>query len=958
MDCEMRHYEHYGRRSQGTDFQEQSAEEDTHDRRPIIGSSRMCLNMSSGEIGIPSPSFSGASAPEAQPEAPTVPPPMFETRNQNTIADLCFDTSSGELDYPSPSPGANAEASPHLDEQLEGRGVEKEVPLSAIEVQDQSTIVDSQCMPLDRPCGELNHPSRSFEASAEASPHVHEVQLEGPGIEPEVALSASEAHPEELGGEPKSTQSTPRAKTKSLLSHAIDLDALQRLIDSLNESEYDDSGECEGEQSLQIEHECEGFDRVLEESFKSAEERFEVSLTTNDTPTPLAPDTRDACPRGYRPEKPADSEDSAQPEVVLSELHQPTPSDLTCLNADYLDQFEELCVEDPREQTPADSLLRDEEAVAAALIAPSPSAESESPPLPPSLEGLSTCLPLQSESEALCLGVQHQGDGPSSQEPTGILDGADDFFTTFIDLMNSYTDGATSALRSTYIEDLLEQEPEEKDVEHEPAVTIDHQVHVESETTISAELAAPLEHEGSVHSSPTIATPPPCALPSSISCPSRSLSPLSSLGESSLGESPPMPQEGQDEIGADLHRTDSLDSDEDFGVYQRRARSGSSVSVLRRKTLLRSLQSGELSGGPGASVKELSMTAKKDPHTIMISELKRKLEPSESTTQSRPPNKKTRFHADMDATSSNTDDTTSSFTYLAHQLQHQGAGDPMPQSSDLSEPPEDVLSLQVESISAPMEVDSANVIGTTTIIEPAQTFMTTSEMTEPEQATNSSESWEDSISREKRARPLSWKASQATAQNSVQQPERNRKPKSQRPQKRKSKSLAVQEETQICQWPAKSEQDGSFQRQFVMCDNCELWYHFDCAGICEGDPRLEEPDSVFICPPCCVPSAKRQTMRRRAEACARPDCSLTQHDTEFVIERLVGRKTVGQAGYLFLVKWEGYPIAQASWIPEGSISGVSKVFDRFVADAAAEGIDLNLKDTVLLEEAKHGGWDI
>ncbi|KAG2740431.1 hypothetical protein P692DRAFT_20880931 [Suillus brevipes Sb2] len=145
-----------------------------------------------------------------------------------------------------------------------------------------------------------------------------------------------------------------------------------------------------------------------------------------------------------------------------------------------------------------------------------------------------------------------------------------------------------------------------------------------------------------------------------------------------------------------------------------------------------------------ASIKELSMIAKKDPHTIMISELKRKLEPSESTTQSRPPNKTTRFHADMDATSSNTHDTTASFTYLAHQLQHQGAGDPVPQSSDLSEPPEDVLSLQVESISAPMEVDSANVIGTTTIIEPAQTFMTTSEMTEPEQATNSSESWEDS----------------------------------------------------------------------------------------------------------------------------------------------------------------------------------------------------------------------
>ncbi|KIK34109.1 hypothetical protein CY34DRAFT_813121 [Suillus luteus UH-Slu-Lm8-n1] len=100
-------------------------------------------------------------------------------------------------------------------------------------------------------------------------------------------------------------------------------------------------------------------------------------------------------------------------------------------------------------------------------------------------------------------------------------------------------------------------------------------------------------------------------------------------------------------------------------------------------------------------------------------------------------------------------------------------------------------------------------------------------------------------------------------------------------------------------------------------------------------------------------------MRRRAGVCARPDCSITQRDTEeFVIERLVGRKTVGQAGYLFLVKWEGYPIAQASWTPEGSISGVSQVFDRFVADATAEGIDLDPKDAVLLEEAKHGGWDI
>lgn len=1013
----MRHYEHYERRNQSMDSQEQSTEE-TRDQSTAAGSLRTCLNSSSGEIGTPSP--------EAQPEVLGAPLSTLETQNQSTIADpsrMCFDTSSSE----SPSLGANAEASPHLDAQLEGPGVEKEVPVSVFQVQDQSTTVDSPRMCLDRPCGESDQPSRSFEANAEASPHMLEAQPEGSGIEPEIPLPASEAHPKEFGGELKATESAPRATPKSP-SHAIDLDALQRLIhghvlplwhglgaagmhqdgeprgsghmrtdeygevnedfggssleeglrpghtpdtggsgdsglDSPNEPGYG-SGECEREQSLQIEYEGGGIDGTLKESFKSAGERSDVSFTPNDTPKPA--DTRDPCSQDHRPEQLADSEGIVQPEPVLSELRKPTPSNLTCLNADYLDQYEDLHAEDCREETPADSLFRDEEAVAAALTALSPSAESGSPPFPSSPEGFSVCLPLQSESEASCQGVQDQGDGPPLQEPTEILDGVDDIFTTFIDFMNACTDGATSALRSTYTED-LEQEPSEMHVEHEPAVTIDHPADVESETSTSAELSAPLEHARSVHSPPTFATPPPSTFPSSLLHLFRSLSPLSSLGESSLGESPPILQEeidagheeGQDEIGVELRRTENLDSDEDLGVHQCRARPGSSVSVLRRKMLLRSLQSGELRGGPGASIEELSMLAKKDPRKIMISELKRKLEPLESANQSRPSKKKTRFHKDMDTTSFSTDNATSSFTYLAHQLQCQGAGNPMPQSSDPSESTEDVISLQVKSISAPIEVDSASVIGTTTNNEPAQTFVTTSEMTKSRLAVNASEPWEDSISRGKRARPLSWKASQASAQKNVQQSERNGKPKSRRPQKRKSKSLVIKDETQMCQWPVKSEQDGSSQRQFVQCDNCDLWYHFGCAGFSEGDPRLEEQDSVFICPPCCISSAKRQTPRRHAERCARPDCSLTQLDAEeFVIERLVGRKTIGEAGYLFLVKWEGYPITQASWIPEGSISGAFKVFDRFVADATAEGIDLNPKGAVLLEEARHGGWDI
>ncbi|KAG1753649.1 uncharacterized protein EDB91DRAFT_1099114 [Suillus paluster] len=291
----------------------------------------------------------------------------------------------------------------------------------------------------------------------------------------------------------------------------------------------------------------------------------------------------------------------------------------------------------------------------------------------------------------------------------------------------------------------------------------------------------------------------------------------------------------------------------------------------------------------------------------------------------------------------------------------------MRRSSCSSASAENVTTLQVESVSAPMDVDdagaSASASGTGTISEPAQTFVTTLGM--------------DSIAPEKRVRPLSWKAKQINTQK-AQKPERIGKPNSRRPQKRKSKSLATQDEAQMCQWPARPEQEGSFQWQFVQCDNCDLWYHFGCVGIGEGDPRLE-PESVFICPPCwyvsivdsyllrsmnglelfSVLSAKRQTMRKRDGTCARPDCSHTQLEPEeFIIERLVGRKTIGAAGYLFLVKWEGYAIAQASWIPEGSIVGASKIFDRFVTDATAEGIGLNAKGVILLEEARDGGWSV
>lgn len=53
-----------------------------------------------------------------------------------------------------------------------------------------------------------------------------------------------------------------------------------------------------------------------------------------------------------------------------------------------------------------------------------------------------------------------------------------------------------------------------------------------------------------------------------------------------------------------------------------------------------------------------------------------------------------------------------------------------------------------------------------------------------------------------------------------------------------------------------------------------------------------------------------------------------------------------------------YPIGQATWTPEGNMGGIVQTIARFVADAKAEGIDLRTKDSILLEEARVGGWEV
>ncbi|KAH7922755.1 hypothetical protein BV22DRAFT_634912 [Leucogyrophana mollusca] len=164
------------------------------------------------------------------------------------------------------------------------------------------------------------------------------------------------------------------------------------------------------------------------------------------------------------------------------------------------------------------------------------------------------------------------------------------------------------------------------------------------------------------------------------------------------------------------------------------------------------------------------------------------------------------------------------------------------------------------------------------------------------------------------------------------------------------------EEQASCEWPKKPDLSHSFDRQFIQCDNCELWYHYGCVAIGRGDPRLKG-GVVFICPPCNVETAKRVTQRKRDDSCARPGCD-TLVEEEYIIERILGRKAIGQAGFVWLAKWDGYALSQATWIPEGNIGDEGRLFEHFFADAKSEGIDIDGADpaeVILLEEAREGG---
>ncbi|KDQ58737.1 hypothetical protein JAAARDRAFT_679125 [Jaapia argillacea MUCL 33604] len=94
--------------------------------------------------------------------------------------------------------------------------------------------------------------------------------------------------------------------------------------------------------------------------------------------------------------------------------------------------------------------------------------------------------------------------------------------------------------------------------------------------------------------------------------------------------------------------------------------------------------------------------------------------------------------------------------------------------------------------------------------------------------------------------------------------------------------------------------------------------------------------------------------------CGRPDCDQPGHSShvnEFFVEKIVGRReNPASGGFSWLVKWDHYPISQATWEVGGDIGGSEKLVEQFRLEALEEGWDVDQNPSLLLGEAIDGGW--
>ncbi|GJJ06622.1 hypothetical protein Clacol_000815 [Clathrus columnatus] len=165
-------------------------------------------------------------------------------------------------------------------------------------------------------------------------------------------------------------------------------------------------------------------------------------------------------------------------------------------------------------------------------------------------------------------------------------------------------------------------------------------------------------------------------------------------------------------------------------------------------------------------------------------------------------------------------------------------------------------------------------------------------------------------------------------------------------------------------WPRRKKNASSSQVRFIQCDRCQLWFHWGCVDIREGDIRLEE-DRKFACPPCVLTNAEykpRSRLTPGKEQCSRPRCGVrSKLEGEYFIERFVGRfdrgpELPGPARYSWLIKWEGYSIDECVWTPGDELEATRNFIEKFEIEAKSQNAFIGGGDLVLLDEAIQAGW--
>ncbi|KAK2464546.1 hypothetical protein APHAL10511_003404 [Amanita phalloides] len=161
-------------------------------------------------------------------------------------------------------------------------------------------------------------------------------------------------------------------------------------------------------------------------------------------------------------------------------------------------------------------------------------------------------------------------------------------------------------------------------------------------------------------------------------------------------------------------------------------------------------------------------------------------------------------------------------------------------------------------------------------------------------------------------------------------------------------------------WPRiyKGDDEEEFYHKLIECDLCSCWYHYGCAGITPGDMRLQSTE-IYICP-VCITNGENKIKNKMT--CSRPRCCRNQVTKgEYFVAGIAGRKLRydedDNVKVFYLIKWERYPVHDATWESIDAIPDPQRLIEDFEEACRAEDLGLDTSAPVLLKEAVEAGWE-